>query len=177
MENSQLLMELFDNKILAILKLFFKNPNNQFYLLEVAKSSGVSSATTFRIVNKLAEIGLINTIRLNKFKLYQLSKNENVEFLQSFIREDIQVLKDFINNIKTIPNIEAIILHGKESTSRANLLIIGENIDNSSMKQLLAAAKEKYGFTISCLTLTKDQYEQMSRMGLYSGQKKILYKI
>ena len=176
MENSQLLQELFDTKILAILKLFFKYSDKQFYLLEVSKESGVSSATTFRIVNKLTELGIIKQIKITKFKLYKLNSNENVEFLQDFIREDIQVLKRFINDIKEIDNIEAIILHGKETSNRANVLIIGNDIDPGKMKTLCTYIKEKYDFTISPLTLTKEQYEQMSQMGLYSGQKKILFK-
>lgn len=171
-----MLMELFDKKVLSILKLFFKNPAKQFYLLEIAKKSGVSSATTFRIMNRLSELGLISQIKVIKFKLYQLHKNENVEFLQSFIREDIQMLNDFVNNIKDNPDIRAIILHGKETATRANLLIIGENVENGPINELTVAIKEKYNFTISHLTLTRDQYEQMSRMGLYSGQKKVLYQ-
>ncbi len=176
MENAQLLQELFDSKILAILKLFFKHADRQFYLLEISKESGVSSATTFRIVNKLAQFGVVDQIKVAKFKLYKLSQNDNVEFLQNFIREDIQVMKMFINNIKSIENIEAVILHGKETPNRANVLIIGNNIDSGKIKSLCLFTREKYDFTISSLTLTREQYEQMSQMGLYSGQKKILLK-
>ena len=160
---------------MTILKLFFNSPEKEFYLIEIAKETKVSTATTFRIVGKLTELGVLKKIKIAKFKLYMLNQNENVEFLQSFIREDIQVLKLFINQIKELPNIEAIILHGKESTSRANLLIIGEDIDQAPIKILTGEIKEKYDFTLSYLVLAKEQYEQMSNMGLYSGQKKILF--
>ena len=30
------------------------------------------------------------------------------------------------------------------------------------------------GFDLSYLTLTKEQYEQMAKMGLYSGEKQVL---
>lgn len=176
MENIQMLQELFDSKILAVLKLFFRHPERKFYLLEIAKESGVASATTYRMMQKLTSLGLIRQIKVNKFKLYQLNQNDNVEFLQGFIREDIQVLKLFTNSIKDMEEIEAIILHGKETGNKANLLIIGENVDSAKISAQCAAIKEKYDFTITSLALTRDQYEQMSSMGLYSGQKKVIYK-
>ena len=71
MDNTQLLQELFDPKMLAVQKLYFKNPERQLYLLEVSKESKVSSATTFRIVGKLAELGLLRTIKMGKFKIYK----------------------------------------------------------------------------------------------------------
>ena len=176
MENSKILQELFDSKILAIIKLFFKYPEKQFYLLEISKGSKVSSATTFRIVNKLVSLELLKQIPITRIKLYQLNDNENVEFLKGFIKDDVQVLKMFLDQVKTIPGIEAIILHGKEMPNRANLLIIGTDVDSEQIKTLCAEIKEKYNFTISPLTLAKEQYDQMSQMGLYSGQKKIIFE-
>ena len=175
MENSKILQELFDSKVLAILKLFFKHPDKQFYLLEVSKGSKVSSATTFRIVNKLTSLDLLKQITITRIKLYQLNNNENIEFLKGFIKDEIQVLKIFLNQIKNITNIESIILHGKEMPNRANLLIIGKDIDPEQIKTICGEIKEKYDFTISSLTLVKEQYEQMSQMGLYSGQKKVIF--
>lgn len=175
MENSKILQELFDSKILAILKLFFKHPDKQFYLLEVSKASKVSSATTFRIVNKLTNLDLLKQITITRIKLYQLNDNNNVEFLKGFIKDEVQVLKMFLNLVKDITSIKAIILHGKEMPNRANLLLIGKDIDPEQIKTICAEIKEKYDFTISPLTLAKEQYEQMSQMGLYSGQKKVIF--
>jgi len=54
--------------------------------------------------------------------------------------------------------------------------LIGEGIDlptKENIDQICKLIKEK-GFEISFLTLTPEQYTQMIKMGLYSGEKKIL---
>jgi hypothetical protein len=55
----------------------------------------------------------------------------------------------------------------------ANVLLIGENLETQKVESLCSELKTK-GFELSYLVLTKDQYTQMSKMGFYSGDKKIL---
>lgn len=176
MEEINVLEGLFDTKILKIVRLFLNEKENQFYLREISNKVSVPVATTFRIVKKLLELGLIQEIKIKKFKLYMLKEGSNTKFLESFIREEKRILDLFIDKIKVLSGINSVILHGKEMKDRANLLIIGENIDSNAIKQLCGEIKDKYNFTISSLTLTEDQFTQMSSMGLYSGEKKILYK-
>ena len=75
-----------------------------------------------------------------------------------------------------IPNVESLILHGSELKDRANILIIGENVDSNLVKNICGEIKEEYNFTVSALTLAKAQFEQMSDMGLYSGKRKTLFE-
>jgi len=176
MEEINILEGLFDSKILKVIRLFLNEKDNQFYLREISNKVNVPVATTFRIVKKLLKLGLIQEIRIKKFKLYKIKEGSNTKFLESFIREEKRILDQFVDRIKNISGINSVILHGKEKKDRVNILIIGENIDSNSIKQLCADIKEKYNFTISSLTLTEDQFKQMSSMGLYSGEKKTLFK-
>jgi Fe2+ or Zn2+ uptake regulation protein len=172
---SRILEELFDNKILQILKLFFREKEKTFYLREITKLSNVPLATTYRIVNKLVHLQLIEIISIRKFKLYRLANNQKTQFLDSFLHEGKKLIQFFIDEITKIPEIEAVILHGKETEDKANMLVIGENIDPNAVKRVCGVVREQYSFTISTLTLTKEQFAQMSSMGLYSGKKKVLY--
>lgn len=176
MEEVNVLEGLFDPKILKIVRLFLNEKDNQFYLREISNKVNVPVATTFRIIKKLLKLGIIEEIKIKKFKFYKIKEGSNIKFLESFIREEKRILDLFIDKIKNIEGINSIILHGKEMKDRANILIIGENIDSNSIKQLCGEIKDKYNFNISSLTLTEDQFKQMSSMGLYSGQKKTLYQ-
>ena len=82
----------------------------------------------------------------------------------------------FIDTVKDIKELQYIVLHGKETKDRANLLLIGENIDSGKIKEICAKIKEEHNFIISPLTVTAEQYDSMSKMGLYSGKKNILYE-
>jgi len=176
MDPGQLLKTIFDPKLVAVMRLFLHDREKEYYLREVSKLTRVSPATTLRIIRKLHKAEILQEIRIKKFKLYRLAVNENVTFLESFMKEETHILNEFVNSLKILPGVQSVILHGKDQPDRANVLIIGENVDSGQTKALCGAIREKYRFTISALTLTQDQFEQMSSMGLYSGEKKLVYR-
>lgn len=176
MENLKILESLFDSKKLRILKLFLLEKDKQFYLREISANAKVPVATTFRIIKMLVELKLVDIIKVHKFKLYKLSINENTSFLGSFLKEGKRIVQYFVDEIKKISQVEAVVLHGKETEEKANVLLIGQGIDPYEVKKICASIKEQYNFVVSALALTQEQFGQMSTMGLYSGQKKILYR-
>jgi hypothetical protein len=133
-------------------------------------------ATTHRILTKLVKLGILDEIKISKFKVYQLAQNEKTEFLSSFIKESVKVLEVFIEAISSDPAIETIILVGKESDSKANVLIIGENVDAEKIKIAASDIKDQYNYKITYITMPQQQYDQMSSMGLYPGTKKTVYQ-
>jgi ACT domain-containing protein len=175
MENLSLLEELFDKSTIKIIQLFLSNKEGNFYLREISKLSNVPVATTSRIISKLIKLNIIKLHKINKFKIYSINYNNDVKYLESFMKKDIQILDKFVDSIKDFPGIEGIILHGEEMKDRANVLLIGNNIDTNLIKEVVANIKEGSKFTVTALVLTKEQYDQMSQMGLYSGKKKILF--
>lgn len=177
MEEVKLLEELFDEKLIRIMRLFFQDSARKMYLKEVSDQARVSMATTHRFLQKLVRLAILNEIKISKFKVYQLADNERTEFLASFIKQSIKVLEIFVDKVKQIKGVEMIILHGKDTENRANLLIIGSGIESEKVKEAAVDIKEKHNFMISYLTLEKSQFEQMSEMGLYSGKKKILFGV
>jgi len=174
-DNIKLLEELFDKKVLKILKLFLSEKNNEFYLREISKLSKVPVASTYRIINRLTGLNLIAEKKIKKFKLYKLNRNNNVEFLESFLKEEKRIVEIFVELAAKIPSVESLILYGRELKDRANILIIGEDIDSNLIKNICGEIKEKYNYIISPLTLAKAQFNQMTNMGLYSEKKETLY--
>lgn len=176
MQDIDTLSALFDNKILAVLAILVNDTTEGLYLREIAKFSGISDATTYRIIKKLKKAGIIEQKNIKNLKLYRFKTTEKTRFLYKMLKKDVQVLQIFVEKAKKIEGIEAILLHGKEASQRANLLIIGNDIDAGKVKEVCSNIREKYNFMISPLTLTAEQFQQMSSMGLYSGKEKVLFK-
>ena len=174
MEPAEILESLFDNKILKIIKHFLKDEEREYYLREVARHSRVSAASTYRILNKLLDLSIIEMREIKTMKLYKLAKNKNVDFIKSIM--EVDVIEFFIENASKLENIEEILLLGKKDKSKANVLLLGNNIDISQVKLIIAEIKQKYDYTINQMSLSREQYEQMSSMGLYPGNKRVLYK-
>ena len=133
MQEIELLRELFDKKTLNILNVIINDKSEGMYLGEVSQASEVPKATTFRIVNKLVGIDVLHEIRIKRLKLYKFRRSGRTEFLFQLFKKDVKVLQIFINQIKEISGVEAIVLHGEEEKDRANVLLIGNNIDLEEM--------------------------------------------
>ena len=176
MDRKHLLEHLFDNKILKIIRLLLRNPEDEFYLQEISKKARVPIATVYRIINSLTELNIVEQVRIKKIKLYRIAENEQVKFISSFVEDKVSAIQEFIDKAKTIEGVQYIVLHGREEKEKANLLVIGDIANQTKLKSLIYDIKIKYDFTISMLTLEAAQFKQMTEMGLYPGKKKVLYR-
>lgn len=174
MEPQEILGELFDNKILSILRFFLKNDDGEYYLREISRNTKVSPASTYRILNKLVAMNVLIVNEIKTAKLYKLESNKTVDFLKSLV--EVDVVQFFVEQASKIEPIEEILLLGTRSKNKANVLVLGNNVDTSQVKLLCGEIKEKYDFTINQMILAREQYEQMSAMGLYPGSKKVLFR-
>ena len=169
------LEELIDGKKLAIIRVLF-NSREELYLRELAKKAAVPVATTYRMLNELSRLKLVRVRAVKRMKLYSIERNDKAQALAPFFKKDIQVLGEFIEMIKSQPGLQAVYLHGEEREDRVNLLLIGEDLDNELLKRAAAEINEQHKFLLSYLSLTLEQYKQMSSMGLWSGTKKVLWE-
>jgi predicted transcriptional regulator len=174
MESQKIMESLFDKKMLTILKLFLKKKDQQFYLKEISKQTKVPLASTHRILNKLLELEIINRTKIKHLKIYTLAENEKTKYLESIFEEKKTIIDEFVEQANNIEGIKIIMIYGREEKDKANLLIIGESVDNSQIRESIVKIKEKYNFTITHLVLTEIQYQQMAAMNLYPGKKEIL---
>lgn len=176
MHDENLLENLFNSKSLKILRLFIDDKKSEFYLREISKKSNVPVSSTFRIIAKLKSLKLVEQIKIKKFKLYKLAETDNADFLVKVLKEKPRAIEEFVNIAKDIVNIDEIIIHGKEENKHASLILIGYNINAGDVKRLSADVKEKYSFTISTLSLGREQFEQMKGMDLFPRVKRLLYR-
>lgn len=170
------LEELFDPKTISVMRVFYGNNAAEFNLKDVAKNAKVSMASTFRIVNKLVSVGVVDKVKMAGFKAYKLGDNERTRFLGQVVKREKQVLQYFVTWAKGIKELDAVILHGQETSERADVLLVGENIDNAEVKSVCGEIKEKYAYVISPLVLLPSQFKDMSAMGLLPKKKTVLYR-
>lgn len=172
----EILADLIDQKTLNIIKFFMENEKDEFYLREIAKKTDVSAASTFRILNKLLLMKIIDKKEGKTSKLYTISDNKQVEYLKKILNKDKTMLDTFVEFIKGIPSVEMAVIHGKLQKDKMNALLIGNDIDMEMVNGFLKEIKQKYNYNVSILSLTIEQYHQMTSMGLYQGEKKVIYR-
>jgi DNA-binding IclR family transcriptional regulator len=81
------LYTLVDPKILRILDLFLKNKGKFFHLNKIAREAKVPLSTTFRIVNRLVTLDIVEQTTIDKFKIYRLSENQKTSDLEHEVRK------------------------------------------------------------------------------------------
>lgn len=175
MDNLEILKELFDQKILNILKMFLQDKEKQFYLREISKLSDVPVATTYRIINRLVTLGFVQETQISKFKVYQLGKSEKARFLEDIFRKGADPLQVFVDKMKSITGISKILLEEKKDNS-AKLLFVGDSIPSKKIEELCKETKKSSNIEINFLVLASSQFEKMTEIGLYAEKDKVLWK-
>ncbi len=171
-----LLERLFDEKKVRVLQCFFDNPGEEFYLREVAREADVSPATTYRIIQQLLDLKIIDIEKMKKTKLYKLAQNSRTERLKDFFEVKSNPLEELVSYISDVPGVEKIVLHGEATEDKVNILVIGENIASGKVTAKSADIEEKYDINVVEVTLSEDQFKRMSEMGSFPRKKTLLWK-
>lgn len=167
---------LLDEKMLRILQVFVNNEKEDYYLRELASKSNVPPATTYRIINRLLDLKIIELTKIKKLKIYRIASTPQADFLKKILKEELDVASLFVNKVKDLQGVSLVVVHGKVNKNKTNILVIGESVSKDSLDAASKEINTEYGHNISALSLTQDQYEQMTSMGLYSGEKKIVFR-
>jgi len=173
-DKKKVLETLFDRKVVKILCLLMNNPDEEFYLREIAKMSKVSPATTYRVLNTMKALELVYEEKNRYLKVYYLNRKNTVMFADLF-EDKKSALQEFSEFMSNLLGVHMVILHGSEERDKASILVVGEKIDQDAIRLKAVEIKEKYAFNIIYLVLGQEQYNQMLSMGLYPGKKVVLF--
>lgn len=163
-ERSALLASLFDKKTVEVLKKLLRK-KDIFYLRDLSRETGVSLATTYRIVQKLMKIGLVSKEKKDKFTFYTLLRHSPVyEELHSLVigavQDPLQLLKSILE--EKYSNFNIYTTKGKDK----KIFVISEHIKPKNIDTILDQIVEKTGVKLSCLIFAPFQFEQMKSAGL-----------
>lgn len=76
---------LIDRKMHSVISVFLKFPEEYFHINKVAERSSVPVATTFRIINQLNDLGIIEATNISKFRIYRLADNKKTKKLRRLL--------------------------------------------------------------------------------------------
>jgi hypothetical protein len=176
LEPSKLLEGLFDKKKMSLIKLFLDSPEREFGLREAAKAARVPPATTHRILRVLVKLEVVEERKVRQLRLYKLDQNKATKFLDELLAIKKTAMEEFLEEARLLPGVESIIQYGTPTKEKASVIIIGENVDTANLSRIVGEIKEKYRFGILQTILPSFSYEQMSAMGLFTGEKKVLFR-
>jgi len=176
MDSIKLLEELFDKKTITLLRLFLNNEDKEYYIRELARTTRTPLATSYRILQKLQDLKIIKSTKIKHLKTYQLLRNEHTKYLTTLFEEKKSILQVFIDKISTVEGIFTVMLHGQEEKDKANVVIIGQSIDETQVRAIVVDIKKSYNFNIAHLVLEQAQFTQMAAMGLFPGKKITLFE-
>ena len=78
--------QLLDKKTLKILDLLLKNKDKIFHLSTISNDSKVPIASTFRIINHLVSLGIVEFTVVGKMKIYKIASNEKIMELDNVLK-------------------------------------------------------------------------------------------
>ena len=81
--------QLINRKVLKILDLLLRNKGKLFHLNKISEDTKVPLGSTFRLVNQLVALGLLDVIVVGKMKIYRIADNEKVREIESaFVKNE-----------------------------------------------------------------------------------------
>ena len=167
-DKSGLLSNLFDKKTVEVLKKLLLKQGN-FYIRDLSKETGVPLATTYRIIQKLVGLGIVEKKDMDKFVFYSVKKD-------SPVYHDVHAL---VFGTSADP-IELFKLTLRERHSGAfsaykdkdgKIFIVSDLIKEADVAEIAAYVFGKTQTKPNYIVTTRDFFQKMQDMGLVSKDK------
>ena len=89
-----IIRKLLDKKLIQILDLLLRNKEKYFHLSEISDASKTSLATTFRTINRLVSLGIVDVTVLGKMKIYKIASNDEAKELEQVLDLENKKIKN-----------------------------------------------------------------------------------
>lgn len=147
-----------------VMKLFFRNPEESFLIHEATKMMRANLSKIRKEIGRLERIGLLRSRRISPRKqLFYL--NESFDFfkeLKELILRASPVPKDkILKATKGLGKIKLILLSGiftGSNRSRADLLIVGDNINSRKLNTFIKNLEAEAGTEINCAVMNVEEF-------------------
>jgi len=172
MENrTQLLANLFDKKTIEVLKkLLLKD--GTFYLRDISRDTSVSLSTTFRIVQKLMGMGLVEKDQVEKFTIYKVKRDSEVfqdVYSLVFGKTDDPAAQIKRAVSEKYPNATYKIY--KTTDKDGKIFVVSNHIEQVFLDEILGNIVNITGKKPPTMLVTPEFFENMKTMGLVNHDK------
>jgi predicted transcriptional regulator len=167
-DKTQLLSSLFDKKTVDVLrKLLLKSGN--FYIRDLSKETGVPLATTFRIIQKLASIGLVQKQEVDKFVFH--SVNKNAEIYREIHNLVFGTSNDPIELFKTTLKERFGGAYSAYQDRDKKIFIVSDILKDAQVNELASFIYQRTEVKPNYILVTRDFFQRMQEMGLLQKEK------
>ncbi len=170
----------------SLLRLFFTNPERNFYVREIARLTGEPLNAVSRELGHLEKAGIVESRTRGNLKYYSVVK----EFpLYSELKKIIYAtvgLGDYLTaRLEDVEQIDIAFIYGSvaknEETARSDvdLFVVGE-IEEERLHQLVSQAENDIGRTINYTLMSEAEFQERLKGGepflkrVMSGEKLVL---
>lgn len=163
-----MLKDLFGSKTRqTILKIFFTNPDKEYYTRELSKSHKLSVGNIHREFKKLLSLGILKTRNVGNIKLFSLNKQNPVhEELRNIFYKTEGVVKLLQDAIKDVSNIKAAFIYGsfakgdERQDSDIDIFLIGNEIDEDKLIANISDLEDELFREINYTIYTETEYRE-----------------
>lgn len=178
-----MLDQLFGSKTrVALLKLFFENPNRAYFVRELTREIDAQINSVRRELDNLMKLGIVKVVEeipeqqvpewedaprgLNKKKFYQINEMFVLqdELSSLFSKSHLMLEKDLMNQLSELPNVYLLVMTGfftGITESAIDILVVG-NVNKEKLRETMQQFERKLGREInySIMSLKEFEYRQ-----------------
>jgi len=167
---SEILEKLFHSKAeVKILRLFLNNVDEEFLAGEVAKKSKTNIVSTRKEINNLAKIKFL--LAKKKLKKTYYNANQNFIFYDELKKLIFKTSPTSSEKIKSqvmkLGQIRFVLISGiliSSNKGRVDIMIVGEHIDGSKLKNFLSNIEAEVGKGINYVCMSTDEFRYRKGM-------------
>lgn len=160
-----LMSKIFDIKTVKVIEVLLTK-RGRFYLRDLSRESGVSLATTYRIVQKLKNVDIVYKDGKEKIEFYELDRNtKNFVVLKDIFMESEQKPGEIIKKeLHKIHGLEPRIYYER---SNENKIIV---VSSLTEKKELEKIKDKFGEELKIVLFSNSQFIEMKNAGFVKSK-------
>lgn len=150
----------------TLLRLFFTNPDESYYIRQLQASFGTSVGTLHRELTHLEEIGVLVAEEKGKLKLYSVDKDHSLyKELKNIVAKTIGVEAALKGELADIPGIKLAFTYGsfasgQETKSGDIPICLMGKFDQAKMKTVLARLEKQLGRNIVSTSLSQTEFRK-----------------
>ena len=152
-----------------LLRFFLQNPENEYTAREIEKRNLFRNPNFKRELEQLRKIHFL-TRHVRKGKIFFRLNQEFVFYpeLKNLIAKDnLHPESESLNKIKQIGNIKLAVISGafiNYQKSRADMIIVGDNISRARLKNLMANLEAEIGKEVDFMLMTPEEFKYRLNM-------------
>lgn len=147
-----------------VMKLFFRNPQENFLVKEVKKRLRINLSAIKKEMKRMEKIGLLRTKQISSRK-HLFSINPSFDFfneLRELVLKSSPVSRErMLKAIRGLGKIKLVLLSGlfiNNNMSRADLLIVGDNINSRKLNTFIKNIESEAGAEVRCVAMSSEEF-------------------